>query len=114
MSATHENDVLADVTNVTNGMAGVNIRDEKDLQKARDAGWVEPLKYDYDTYNAGPTTKEERDAADGVQELPAWAANAAKYEWSDDYGDVAPPFKLLENQLFRNEHINRIGLEFSK
>lgn len=117
MSATHENGVLADVTNVTNvtnGLAGVNIKDEEGIQKARDAGWVEPLKYDYDVYNAGPTTKEERDAADGVQDLPTWAANAAKYEWSDDYGDVAPPFKELEDELFRNQHINRTGLEFSK
>ena len=114
MSETYENNVLADISNVTNGLAGVNIKDEEGLQKARDAGWVEPLKYDYDTYNAGPTTKEERDAADGAQELPAWAANAAKYEWSDEYGDVGPAFKSLEDELFRNEHINRTGIEFSK
>lgn len=114
MSATHESNALADITNVTNGVAEVKIKDEKELQKARDAGWVEPLKYDYDTYNAAPTTKEERAAAEGVQELPAWAANAAKYEWSDEYGDVAPAFKILEDELFNNEHINRTGLEFSK
>ena len=114
MSATYDSNVLANITNVTNGIADVNIKDEKDLKKARDAGWVEPMKYDYDTYNAGPTTKEERDASESVQELPAWAANAAKYEWSDEYGDVAPAFKALEDELFNNEHINRTGLEFSK
>lgn len=114
MATTNDGNVMADITNIANGVADVNVKDEKDVQKARDAGWVEPLKYDYDTYNAGPTTKEERDAAEGIQELPAWAANAAKYEWSDEYGDVAPAFKTLEDELFNNEHINRTGLEFSK
>lgn len=113
MSAT---EVTNGVSNITNGVAKVNVKDESDVQRVRDAGWVEPLKYDYDTYNAGPTTKEERDAAaaEGTQDLPAWAANAAKYEWSDEYGDVAPAFKILEDELFNNEHINRTGLEFAK
>lgn len=114
MSATYESNVLAEITNVTNGLADVKVKDEQDLQKARDAGWVEPLKYDYDTYNAGSIPKEEREAGEGLQELPAWAANAAKYEWSDEYGDVAPAFKILEDELFNNELINRTGLEFSK
>lgn len=111
MSAAVDSNVMADITN---GMTNVNVKDEQDVQKARDAGWVEPLKYDYDTYNTQPTTKEERDAAESTQDLPAWAANAAKYEWSDEYGDVAPAFKTLEDELFNNEHINRTGLEFSK
>lgn len=111
MAAVDESNVMADITN---DMNNVNLKDEKDVQKVREAGWVEPLKYDYETYNAAPTTKEERDAAEGTQDLPAWAANAAKYEWSDEYGDVAPAFKILEDELFNNEHINRTGLEFSK
>lgn len=114
MAATFDGNVLGDITNVTSGVADVNLKDDKDLQRARDAGWVVPVKYDYDTYNAGPNLKEDRDAAEGTQDLPTWAANAAKYEWSDEYGDVAPAFKLLEDELFNNELINRTGLEFSK
>lgn len=102
------------VSDLTKEVASINVKDESAIQKARDAGWVQPQKYDYDTYNAGPTSKEERDAAEGIQDLPAWAANAAKYEWKDEYGDVAPAFKTLEDELFNNEHINRVGLEFSK
>ena len=41
-----------------------------------------------------------------------WAATAQRYEWQDDYGDVAPPFPDLEQQLFKNDFITRRGANF--
>ncbi len=49
-----------------------------------------------------------------VADEPAWAANATKYEWSEEYGDVGPANLALEAQLFRDEHINRTGIAFDK
>ena len=102
---------LADVTNV---MAKANVRDNDAAQRSRDAGWAEPEKYDYGVYNATAGTREERVAAEEAQHLPGWAANAQKYEWSDEYGDVGPRHEALEDMLFNNENINRIGLAFDK
>lgn len=48
------------------------------------------------------------------ENLPIWASNAKKYEWSDEYGDVGPEFRDLELQLFHGEHINRTGIAFDK
>ncbi|OJJ99974.1 hypothetical protein ASPACDRAFT_52496 [Aspergillus aculeatus ATCC 16872] len=78
---------------------------------ARAKGWVAPESYDYDKYTATPAPAEQPagDAGDG--QLPEWAANAAKYEWKDEYGDVGPEIPELEEQLFRNEFINRAGLK---
>lgn len=75
-----------------------------DVETVRNAGWVEPVKFNYDVYNANP-----KDIAAGSAEaadqpsLPAWAANATKYEWSDEYGDVGPAHPELEKQLFNIE-----------
>ena len=74
----------------------------------RDAGWVEPQKYDYETYNANP--KELATQLD----LPSWAANAAKYEWSDEYGDIGPAHPELEKMLFGTEFHVTEGMERHK
>lgn len=103
--------VLADVTNL---MATTTVRDNEAAKRSRDAGWAEPAKYDYDAYNATAGTREERIAAEEAQNLPGWAANAQKYEWSDEYGDVGPRHEALEDMLFNNEDINRIGIAFDK
>lgn len=99
------------------------------------AGWGKPLKYDYGRYTlptSTPTNDAERktpavaavnltkaaaDPADPATEndnLPIWASNAKKYEWSDEFGDVGPVFRDLELQLFHSEHINRTGIAFDK
>lgn len=71
-----------------------------DVEQIRQAGWVEPVKYDYDTYNAD---RKDLEATEGQSDLPSWAANATKYEWSDEYGDVGPAHPELEKMLFRDE-----------
>ena len=119
----HDADTNGISTYGTDAKAPVNIKDEGAAQLAREKGWVVPVNYDYQAYNA---TLEERIAAqakaaeggdfaeNGVtaQEAPAWASNAEKYEWNDEFGDVGPAFPALEAQLFKNDLINRVGLQF--
>lgn len=86
---------------VTDKMGNASLKNAEAAQRSRDAGWVEPVKYDYDTYNADG--KEARDTLDPDAELPTWAANATKYEWKDEYGDVGPVSPELEAVLFGRE-----------
>ena len=96
-------EALADVTNK---VANIQVNEEA-IKRVRDAQWAEPQKFDYDAYNAGP-----RDAgpsgpaarADADASAPSWAANAVRYEWSEEFGDVAPPHAALEEMLFRDEN----------
>ena len=111
MASSASGAVLADITNA---VTGINIKDPDDIQRSRDAGWAEPSKYDYDSYKKEPATREERENSTANQNLPQWAANAAKYEWSDEYGDVGPRHQELEELLFHDEFINRTGNEFEK
>ena len=111
MSRSAERDSLNNVTNI---MAKTSLRDEDAAARVRDLGWAEPEKYDYDKYNAGSMPREERVAFEESKNLPAWSANAQKYEWSDEYGDIGPRHEQLENMLFRGEHINRTGIAFDK
>ena len=48
----------------------------------------------------------------GLKAEKGWAASAERYEWLEEYGDVAPEFPELERQLFHNEHITRPGARF--
>ena len=85
--------------NITNGEAGI----EK-------GEWVKRQGFDYEVYNA--KTKEEREEALKqvyTNDVPIWAASATKYEWKDEYGDVAPRIPELELQLFNHDFINRQG-----
>ena len=41
-----------------------------------------------------------------------WGATAQRYEWNDEYGDVAPAIPELERQLFQNDTITRAGANF--
>ena len=76
------------------------------------AGWVPKANYNYALYNAAD--RGSRQAADEAANVPAWAANAKKYEWSDEYGDVGPAHPELEKQLFGDEHLMRSGDQFEK
>ena len=75
-------------------------------------GWVPKTKYDYNVYNA--TTREEREAIEASDDAPTWAANASKYEWSDEFGDVGPEHPELEKQLFGGDTLVRSGDQFEK
>ncbi|THV76913.1 DEAD/DEAH box RNA helicase [Aureobasidium pullulans] len=63
----------------------------EDAVAAREHGWGEDEKLDYDAFNA-PTSDSN----------PAWASSAQVYEWSGEEGDVGAPDLELEEQLFRN------------
>ncbi|OJJ44234.1 hypothetical protein ASPZODRAFT_18425 [Penicilliopsis zonata CBS 506.65] len=77
---------------------------------AREKGWNAPEKYDYSKYIIGAPKPGE---GPEPGQLPEWAASAAKYEWSDEYGDVGPANEELEEMLFRNEYINRAGMKLA-
>ena len=96
-------EALADVTNKVSNLQ-VN---EDAIKRVRDAQWAEPQKFDYDTYNAGPRDAGSAAPAAGAEagaNAPSWASSAMKYEWSEEYGDVAPPHEALEKMLFHDEN----------
>lgn len=47
-------------------------------------------------------------------DVPEWAANARRYEWSDEYGDVGPSDEELERMLFRDSERVEAGDHFAK
>ena len=119
----HNGHALADVTRK---VANIQV-DEDAIKRVRDAQWVEPQKFDYNTYNAGPREKGSAVPAAEVEANPnefmnsetnvsgpIWATNAMKYEWSEEYGDVGPRHEGLEKMLFHDEHKMNKGNEFKK
>lgn len=111
MSTSGEDHALADVTNK---MSNTHVNEEA-VKRVRDANWTEPQKFDYAAYNAASQDRAQASASvEGDNDLPAWAANAVKYEWSEEYGDVGPAHKELEDMLFGGEHVMKKGDEFSK
>lgn len=96
-------DPLADVTNK---VANIRVNEEA-IKRVRDAQWAEPQKFDYDTYNAGPRDAGSAGPAAGSEaeaNAPSWAASAMKYEWSEEFGDVAPHHEALKKMLFHDEN----------
>lgn len=75
-------------------------------EKARLHGFVERTPYDYSVYATG------RKDDDADREEPAWLANAAVYEWNDDYGDVGPAIPELEIELFGSDYRMQAGTKF--
>ena len=81
---------------------------------AREHGWAKPVSYNYGMYNApfnpsrpgGEGEANEGEAgAEGArpqytEDVPEWGAKSARYEWKEEYGDVGPAFKPLEDMLF--------------
>lgn len=99
---------------VTNKVANVQVSEDA-LKRVREAQWTEPQKFDYDAYNAGPKDLyPSASAADPGADVPTWAANAVKYEWSDNFGDIGPAHEELEKMLFGGEEKMEKGEEFSK
>lgn len=112
MSANGDDNALADVTNKVNGL----VVNEEAKQRVKDANWTQPQKYDYDAYAADSKDQRSVQHAEGIddEDVPTWAANATKYEWSDDYGDVGPKQKALEKMLFGSDNQMRAGDQFHK
>ncbi|ETI27608.1 hypothetical protein G647_00057 [Cladophialophora carrionii CBS 160.54] len=124
---------LADVTPPANGTAtpAGPPKNEEALKAARDAGWVLPIAHNYTSkvpVNAlnGDESEAQPDAApaaeaEGVEDTPKsryhtsnWSHDAAKYEWSEEFGDVGPRDEKLEKELFHGEYINRAGAKIEK
>lgn len=76
------------------------------------SGWVPKTSYNYKAYAANPG--DETEGLDPDVEATTWAANAMKYEWNDEFGDIGPEHPELEKQLFGDDHLVRTGLEFQK
>jgi hypothetical protein len=70
--------------------------------KAEEAGWVGTVPVNY---NLQQSSRED--------ELAAYAASSAVYEWDDEYGDVGPEVPQLEEQLFNNAFRLRQGKHMS-
>ena len=118
------NDLGAALPEVTNqGLRGPP-RDEAKAKLALEKGWVPQVQYNYEATIAPLTQREPRandntnpDATSAVnlpdgEELPGWMHRAKKYEWKDDYGDLAPEIPELEKELFGSELRMRKGHRF--
>ncbi|RPB01027.1 DEAD-domain-containing protein [Choiromyces venosus 120613-1] len=75
--------------------------------------WIERETTNYDTY-ATPIQDLE-----GPKGVPSgeWGASGARYEWKEEYGDVAPADEGLERMLFGEPGVNdhaSAGLQFDK
>ena len=116
MSVNGDDAVLADITKQVNNL----MTQSEAAQRAKESNWTEPQKFDYDLYKADNKDRERGAAAaapaedDEPNDDPTWAANATKYEWKDEYGEVGPAHEALERQLFsKDEHAEK-GSEFKK
>ena len=81
---------------------------------AREHGWSKPVSYNYGMYAAPfnpPRQGVEGEPSEGTAEatearprftedVPEWGAKSARYEWKEEYGDVGPAFKELEDMLY--------------
>lgn len=112
MSANGDDHALSDVTNK---VSNVQIN-EAALERVKEANWSAPQGFDYAKYNAGPRDKTAPAPESGQpeEESSSWAANAAKYEWQDEYGDVGPEHKELRDILFGHPDKMQQGEELSK
>ena len=95
-----DHDALRDVINNPPEPTADNDDGKKPPQDPRVAGWAEPTPFSYDSYQN--------------KEFTDWAGMAARYEWSDEYGDVGPRNEELEKQLFNLEFMNRAGVRFDE
>ncbi|KAL9005763.1 MAG: hypothetical protein Q9188_001475 [Gyalolechia gomerana] len=69
-----------------------------------------------DSSEAGPEAKGpevalwgDRKNIDDYEAAPVWAANARRYEWSDEFGDIGPEDKELEDMLFKDANKMEVG-----
>ena len=72
-----------------------------------------PSKNDY-TESPRDRTAPTSEGATPQGNLPSWAANVAKYERDDEYGDVGPEHDELKQMLFGDEHKMEQGQDISK
>ena len=111
MSASGDDHALADVTNK---ISNVQVN-EAARERVKEANWGVQEGFNYAKYNAGPRDKtapaSESDQPQG--NASSWFANAVKYEWNDDYGDIGPQHEALEKMLFGDPDKVEQGKKFS-
>jgi hypothetical protein len=96
----HQNNSTFDTTALAGALDKAAEAAFKD--KAQEAGWVGTIPVNY---NLQQSNRED--------ELAAYAASSAVYEWDDEYGDVGPEVPQLEEQLFNNAFRLRQGKHMS-
>ncbi|KAI4912043.1 hypothetical protein J4E90_006863 [Alternaria incomplexa] len=75
----------------------------QDLARAQEAGWNNPVPFQYETVVGGtPAEDDTRDTA-------VWLSDAAIYQWDDEFGDVGEPNPELEKMLFTDQYLQRAG-----
>ena len=75
----------------------------ENVAKAREAGWNDPVPFNYETVQGGqPAVDDTRDGAE-------WLSDAAIYQWDDDFGDVGDKNPELEKMLFEGPDRMRAG-----
>ncbi|KAF2192525.1 DEAD-domain-containing protein [Zopfia rhizophila CBS 207.26] len=79
----------------------------ENLAKAKEAGWNNPIPFNYESVTGGSGASEA--VGEGGVVLTTWLSEAAVYQWDDEYGDVGPVNIELERQLFHDEHLMRAG-----
>ena len=90
-------------------MANTQIHmDQEAARRAREHGWTEQTKYDYSTLGGKSNVSPDAIAA------PLWAANAKRYEWDDEFGDIGPAHDELEKELFGREHAVKKGGDYEQ
>ena len=97
--------VPEETTNIATDANGADDNKVDAAEKARAHGFVERVPYDYSIYTSG-----RNDAEGGATSAaPAWLADAAVYEWLDEYGEVGPPIPELEMDLFGSDYRMQSG-----
>ncbi|KAF2642902.1 P-loop containing nucleoside triphosphate hydrolase protein [Massarina eburnea CBS 473.64] len=76
---------------------------EEDVEKAKEAGWTNPIPFQYDTVAAGEA------AGDNTRDTVAWLSDAVIYQFDDDIGDVGPKNEEIEKILFEDPDATRAG-----
>ncbi|KAJ4343851.1 hypothetical protein N0V87_000134 [Didymella glomerata] len=75
----------------------------QDLALAKDAGWNNPIPFNYETVVGGEAEPDE------IRQDAQWLSDAVVYQWDDEFGDVGEPNPELEKVLFDDEHLQRAG-----
>ncbi|KAI5846516.1 P-loop containing nucleoside triphosphate hydrolase protein [Morchella snyderi] len=86
---------MNDTSNNDDAWGSIITSNNKDTRGMVD-GWVERKPYDYETY----ATPDRDPEAPRGEPTGQWAASGRRYEWKEEYGDVAPRDEALELMLF--------------
>ncbi|PSN69874.1 P-loop containing nucleoside triphosphate hydrolase protein [Corynespora cassiicola Philippines] len=76
---------------------------DEDLARAKEAGWTDPVPFNYENVVGGqPAEDETRDEA-------PWLSDAVVYVFDDEVGDIGPPNPEVEQALFHDDNQMTIG-----